>query len=85
MGFDSVTLTPKHTGGKTEMSRQLIQQSSPGIEQLVRDDLTALVAQEIDKAILVGGGANEPTGIISNANVQTATMPASWADVLGLS
>lgn len=85
MGFDSVTLSPKHTGGKTEMSRQLIQQSSPGIEQLVRDDLTALVAQEIDKAILVGGGANEPTGIISNAGVQTATMPASWADILGLS
>ena len=85
MAFDSVTMTPKHTGGKTEMSRQLIQQSSPGIEQLVRDDLTALVAQEIDKAILVGGGANEPTGIISNANVQTADMPTSWAEVLGLS
>lgn len=85
MSFDSVTMTPKHTGGKTEMSRQLIQQSSPGIEQLVRDDLTALVAQEIDKAILVGGGANEPTGIISNANVQTADMPTSWAEVLGLS
>lgn len=85
MGFDSVTMTPKHTGGKTEMSRQLIQQSSPGIEQLVRDDLTALVAQEIDKAILVGGGANEPVGIISNPNVQTATMPTTWAEVLGLS
>ena len=29
MSFDAITLTPKHTGGKTEMSRQLIQQSSP--------------------------------------------------------
>jgi len=85
MGFDSVTLSPKHTGGKTEMSRQLIQQSSPGIEQLVRDDLTALVAQEIDKAILVGGGTNEPTGIISTAGIQTADMPTTWADVLALS
>jgi HK97 family phage major capsid protein len=28
MTFDSVTLTPKHAGGITEMSRQLIQQST---------------------------------------------------------
>src|SRR5690606_3814041 len=37
MEFDSVTLTPRHVGGITEMSRQLIQQSAPAIEGLVRD------------------------------------------------
>lgn len=52
MGFGNVTLTPKHTGGKTEMSRQLIQQSSPGIEQLVRDDLTAMIAQQDRKSVV---------------------------------
>lgn len=85
MSFDSVTMTPKHTGGKTEMSRQLIQQSSPGIEQLVRDDLTFLIAQQIDSAILNGTGlAGQPTGILENAGIQTAAMPTTWADVLGL-
>ena len=85
MGFDSVTMTPKHTGGKCEMSRQLIQQSSPGIEQLVRDDLTALIAQQIDSAILNGSGlAGEPTGILQNGDIQTALMPTTWAEVLEL-
>lgn len=85
MAFDSVTMTPKHTGGKTEMSRQLIQQSSPGIEQLVRDDLTFLIAQQIDSAILNGSGlSGEPTGILQTAGIQTATMPTTWAEVLGL-
>lgn len=86
MSFDSVTMTPKHTGGKTEMSRQLIQQSSPGIEQLVRDDLTALIAQQLDSAILNGSGlTGEPEGILQNAGIQTALMPTTWADILGLS
>lgn len=85
MSFDSVTMTPKHTGGKTEMSRQLVQQSSPGIEQLVRDDLTFLIAQQIDSAILNGTGLlGQPTGILETVGIQTAPMPTTWADILGL-
>ena len=57
MTFDSITLTPKHAGGITEMSRQLIQQSSPDIEQLIRDDLSFVLAQAIDSALIKGGGA----------------------------
>jgi HK97 family phage major capsid protein len=68
------------------MSRQLLQQSSPGIEELVRSDLTALIAQQIDAAIINGSGTGgEPTGIINTAGVQTADMPSDWAGVLGLS
>ncbi len=47
-----VTLTPKHAGGITELSRQLIQQSSPDIEQLVRDDLSARL--DLTAFVLVG-------------------------------
>ncbi|XGA78586.1 phage major capsid protein [Halomonas sp. CH40] len=86
MTFGEVTLSPKHVGGKTEMSRQLIQQSSPDIEQLVRGDLSALIAQQIDNAILNGAGAaGEPQGIIGASGVQTANMPTTWQEVLGLS
>jgi len=86
MSFDDVRLTPKHVGGKTEMSRQLIQQSSPDIEELVRNDLTALIAQQIDRAILAGTGTGgEPTGILKAAGIQTADLPSDWAGVLGLS
>lgn len=84
MSFDAVTLTPKHTGGKTEMSRQLIQQSSPDIESLIREDLSFLVAQNIDKAIIAGTGVKDPLGILNTVGVLTGTAPATWAEVLQL-
>lgn len=84
MSFDAITLTPKHTGGKTEMSRQLIQQSSPDIESLIREDLSFLVAQNIDQAILAGTGVKDPLGILNTVGVLTGTVPATWAEVLQL-
>jgi HK97 family phage major capsid protein len=67
------------------MSRQLIQQSAPGIEQLVREDLSFLIAKQIDRALIYGGGANEPSGIIANigSGVQTGTLATpDWQAVL---
>ena len=85
MTFDSVTLAPKHAGGLCEMSRQLIQQSSPDIEQLVRGDLAAMLAQAIDSALIKGGGANEPVGVLSTVGIQTANLATlSWANVLAM-
>jgi len=89
MTFDSVTLAPKHAGGMTELSRQLIQQSSPDIEQLVREDLAAMLAQAIDSALINGGGANEPTGVLasvgSGGGVQSGTLATpTWGEVLGM-
>jgi HK97 family phage major capsid protein len=89
MSFDSVTLAPKHAGGLTELSRQLLQQSSPDVEQLVRDDLAAMIAQAIDSALINGGGANEPTGVIASVGttggVQAGTLSTlSWATVLAM-
>lgn len=85
MTFDSVTLAPKHAGGVTEMSRQLIQQSSPDIEQLVRGDLSYLLAQAIDSALIKGGGTNEPTGVLSTVGIQTASLATlSWANILAM-
>lgn len=85
MTFDSVTLAPKHAGGMTEMSRQLLQQSSPDVEQLVRSDLSLMLAKAIDSALIKGGGANEPTGVLATAGVQTANLATlSWANVLAM-
>ena len=81
MTFDQVTLTPKHTGGKTEMSRQLIQQSSPDIESLIREDLSFLVAQNIDQAILAGTGVKDPLGILNTTGVLTGTFPSGLTNV----
>lgn len=85
MTFDAVTLSPKHAGGITEMSRQLLQQSSPDIEALVRNDLSFMLAQAIDSALILGGGANEPTGVLATTGVQTASLATlTWANVLAM-
>ena len=85
MSFDGVTLAPKHAGGITEQSRQLIMQSSPDIEQLVRDDLSFMLAQAIDSALIKGGGTNEPVGVLSTSGIQTASLATlSWQNVLAM-
>ena len=85
MAFGSVQLSPKHAGGITEMSRQLIQQSSPDIEQLVRGDLSFMLAQAIDSALIAGAGGTEPIGVLATSGVQTANLATlSWANVLAM-
>ena len=82
MAPDSVTLTPKHAGGVTEVSRQAIQQSSPDIEALIREDFSFAIARAIDSALIKGGGANEPKGVLSTAGIQTANLATlTWANV----
>lgn len=81
----NITLTPRHAGGVTELSRQLVMQSSPDVEQLVRDDFAAVLAQAIDSALIKGGGANEPVGVLSTVGIQTANLAAlTWAAVLAM-
>lgn len=85
MTFDSVGLAPKHAGGISEMSRQLLMQSSPDIEQLVRDDLSFMLAQAIDSALIKGGGTNEPDGVLETVGIQTASLATlNWANVLAM-
>lgn len=82
---DSVTLSPKHAGGVTELSRQLILQASPDVEQLVRDEFAFLLAQAIDSALIKGGGANEPDGVLSTVGIQTGSLATlNWANVLAM-
>jgi|SRR3990167_1234016 len=82
MTFDNITLTPKHVGGITELSRQLLQQSNPSIEALVRDDFINVVSLAIDKALIHGDGVKEPEGLLTAAT-GTGTLGApTWAKVL---
>lgn len=83
MTFGNVGLTPRHVGALSEMSRQLIQQSDPSIEALLRDDLSFQIAKAIDHALIVGGGANEPNGVIATLAATNGTLAGpTWDQVL---
>jgi HK97 family phage major capsid protein len=85
MDFDSKSLSPKHVGCLSEMSRQLIMQSSPAIEQLLRDDMSFALAAALDSALIKGGGTNEPTGIIPTSGIQTQSLATlDWAGIASM-
>lgn len=87
--YDSIKLQPRHVGAKTELSRQLLQQSSPAVEALVRDDFVQIVSLAVDKALLHGDGVKQPLGLIgrtgAGGDVQTGTLSTmTWATFLEL-
>ncbi len=74
-----VNLAPKHVGSIVEYSRNMLLQSSPSVEEIIRNDLAQLVAEGIDRVVLDGNGTNEPLGIISNSAVPTVAMGTDGA------
>lgn len=68
--FVQVALSPKTAGAYTEISRQLLLQSSPGAEGIVTDDLAKVIAIAADLAVLEGSGAGgQPTGLSQTAGI----------------
>ncbi|WP_027995407.1 phage major capsid protein [Simplicispira psychrophila] len=82
--FNSINLRPKHVGAITELSRQLLQQSNPAIEQLVRDDFINVVSLAVDKAMIHGDGVKEPKGLLTAATGTGTLATLSWATVLAV-
>jgi HK97 family phage major capsid protein len=84
--YSSVRLEPKHVGALTALSRQLVQQSNPAIEQLVRDDFSQVVSLAVDKALLHGtAAAKQPVGILNVAGIQTGSLATlDWDAILAL-
>lgn len=82
MTFDSITMAPRHVGAITELSRQLLQQSNPAIEQLVRDDFIQVVSAAVDKALVHGDGVKQPKGLLLATGTTTATLATlTWETI----
>ena len=75
--FGTVSLSPKTVGAFTDVTRQLILQSTPAVEALIRDDLTQALALAIDKGALEGSaGSGQPRGVLNTSGVNK---PSSFA------
>lgn len=68
--LQQVALSPKNVGAYTEISHQLMQQSSPSAEALATNSLALTLATAIDLAILAGtASGGQPQGIIGTSGV----------------
>ncbi len=73
--FDHVTMSPKILGTRSTYTRLMLQQSTPDIESIVRNDMAMGLAIELDRAALVGSGTNnQPTGVFYQSNIPTYSM-----------
>lgn len=87
--LDLITLKPRTVGCVTEYSRNLVLQSTPDIEQLLRDDFSKNLAGAMDKAAITGAGAGsrEPLGILNTDGIGSVSLSAgapTWAKVIDL-
>ena len=87
--FDQVTMSPKTIGALTDISRKLLLQSSLDVESFVQRDLATTLGLGIQSAAIIGGGSNEPTGILSTAGIGdvaggTNGLAPEWAHIVEL-
>ncbi|WP_161993807.1 phage major capsid protein [Muricoccus nepalensis] len=76
--FNGVTLAPKHLGVITELSRNMLQQTSPDAEQLVRDDQARVLAEGLDVAAIAGTGTNnQPRGVLNTPGIGSVAIGAN--------
>lgn len=77
-----LTLTPHRLAAATAYTSQLLAQSSPDIENFVRNDLMTVLAVEKDRAALLGtGSAGEPLGIYNTPNLATTVDITATASI----
>ena len=76
----SVTMSPKTLGAFTDVTRQLMIQSSIDVENLIRNDLAQSMAIAIDDAALEGSGSSgNPTGITNTSGINSVSLSSAAA------
>lgn len=80
-----VSLTPHRLAAFTDISKQLIAQSTLDAEGFVRNDLASILALAMDKAVIEGSGSsNQPTGVLNTSGVGSVTFGGAptWANIV---
>lgn len=80
--FDKVSLSMKTIGTFSQVSRNMLMQSTPDIDMLVRADLLAVIALGVDLAALSGSGSSgQPLGIANTSGIGSVVGGTNGANV----
>ena len=87
----NVNMAGKHIGGVVPLTFELMRQSSPAIEDIVRTDMLEGMALAIDLAAFnADGTGNNPLGILNTVGIHTITAAdiagkvPTWAEVVAM-
>jgi HK97 family phage major capsid protein len=85
--IDQVNMTPKTVGAFVDYSRRLLLQASIDVEAMVRNDLTRVIALELDRAGIYGtGSSNQPLGLVNTTGIgsQTISTYGTFDEYIGM-
>ena len=88
----ALTLQPRTMGAFVEVSRLLMMESVPSIEQIIRDDLLRSAADKTEFFAIQGSGSSgQPTGILNTSGINDLDISAdtdvaalTWQDIVDL-
>lgn len=84
--FGLVNMIPRTIGVRVPISRRMLIQASPDIENLVRTDMAESVALGMDSTIGYGTGSNgQPLGIINTTGIGSVTLGGGTAKAFPVS
>ena len=84
---DQVNMTPKTVGAFVDYSRRLLLQTSIDVEGMVRNDLTRVIALELDRVAIYGtGSSNQPLGLVNTTGIgsQTISTYGTFEEYIGM-
>jgi HK97 family phage major capsid protein len=85
--IDQVNMTPKTVGAFVDYSRRLLLQSSIDVEAMIRNDLTRVIALELDRVGIYGtGSSNQPLGLANTTGIgsQTISTYGTFEEYIGM-
>ena len=73
--FDQISMTPKTLASFSKFSRNMLIQATPGIENIVRNQLQRGINVGIDAGIISGSGSSgQPTGILNQSGINSVAI-----------
>lgn len=75
--FDQITLSPKTIGAHQDLSKMTLRQADMDVQKLVLDNFMKVIGLGIDAVGLLGGGANQPSGIMTQVSQLAGQMSAT--------
>jgi HK97 family phage major capsid protein len=79
--LDSVTLTARKMGCLVRINREILEDSDPGVDGIIRNSVAQAMALELDRVALVGTGtAPQPRGLQNFSGINTVTSVGTPAD-----
>ena len=78
--FGQVSLRPHYLRAWSTLSRELLKQTTIGVEALIREELGYAMSRKLEQAALYGTGlADEPKGVVNYASIKSVVLGTNGA------